>query len=86
MGYFCYKTEKKTFYTFPLKNASIHTTHLSALCQTFPFYLQLPREDLTELDCNFSVSSSTAICIQYIECVDNFQFALSSKSLQKNKV
>lgn len=55
LGYFCYKLETNTFNTLLLKNASIHTTHPSATCQTFPFYLQLPKEDLMELDCNLFV-------------------------------
>lgn len=73
LRYFCYKPETNTFYTFPLKNASIHTTHLPAMCQTFPFHLQLPKKGLMALDCTLSGSSSTAISMQYMKHVDNFQ-------------
>lgn len=81
LEHFCYKPETNIFYTFPLKNGSIHTTHLSAMCQTFSFHLQLPKKDLTDLGSKLSVSSFTAIPMQYIKCVDNFQPVLISKSL-----
>lgn len=84
LGHFCYKPETNIFYTFPLKNWSIHTTHLSSMCQTFSFHLQLPKKDLLDLGSKLSVSSFTAISMQYIECVDNFQPVLISKSPKKS--
>lgn len=76
LGYFCCKTE-----TFPLKNAPIYTTYLSAMCQSLLCQLQLPEEDLMEQEYDLSVSTSTTIFMQYIDPIDNFHLVLSSKSL-----
>lgn len=79
LGYFCYKPETNTFYTFPLKNVSI--LRIFPPCVK-PFLCLC--SCLKRISWNWTVIFLLVVTqqfpMQYIKCVDNFQPVLSSKS------